>query len=94
MVGASLRGMPAALVSGQLLQTAMGRSNMNTHLQLSKGETTAGADTAVVLESRATDNGAELVDGAGSDGGSLSSASVAASLLLAGLGLILSGTCR
>jgi hypothetical protein len=59
----------------------------DTYLKLSQAETTAGADAAVVLEGRAADNGAELVDGAGSDGGSLSSASVAASLLLACLGL-------
>jgi hypothetical protein len=62
-----------------------GTKRRDRYLELSQAETTAGADAAVVLEGRAADNGAELVDGAGSDGGSLSSASVAASLLLAGL---------
>lgn len=86
MVGASLRGIPAALETSQSRFDAA--RQQDTHLELSQAETTAGADAAVVLEGRAADNGAELVDGAGSDGSGLSSASVAASLLLAGLGLI------
>ena len=54
-------------------------------LQLSQAEATAGADTAVVLQGGAANDRAELVDGAGSDGSGLSNASIAASLLAAGL---------
>ena len=43
----------------------------SSYLQLSESEATAGAHTAVVLDGRASDNGLELVDGAGGDGGSL-----------------------
>jgi hypothetical protein len=57
----------------------------STYLQLSQGETTAGTDTAVVLDGRASDNGSELVDGTGSDGGSLGLAGISAGDLLAGL---------
>lgn len=66
-------------------QTRLTGSEQDTHLQLSQGETTAGTDTAVVLDGGAADNGAQLVDGARSDGGGLSSAGVATGLLLAGL---------
>lgn len=60
----------------------LGRS---TYLQLSQGETTAGTDTAVVLDGRASDNGSEPVDGTGSDGGSLGLAGIPARDLLARL---------
>lgn len=56
-----------------------------TYLQLSQGETTTGTDTAVVLDGRASHNGSELVDGAGSDGGSLGLTGISAGDLLAGL---------
>ena len=56
-----------------------------SYLQLSQGETTAGTDTAVVLDGRASHNGSELVDGAGSDGGSLGLTGIPARDLLAGL---------
>lgn len=63
-------------------------SGRSTYLQLSQGETTAGTDTAVVLDGRASHNGPELVDGAGSDGSSLGLASIPAGDLLAGLYLV------
>lgn len=58
---------------------------MISYLQLSQGETTAGTDTAVVLDGRASHNGSEPVDGAGSDGGSLGLTGIPARDLLAGL---------
>ena len=54
-------------------------------LQLSKRETTAGADTAVVLDGRAADDGPELVDGPGGYLRGLGNASIASGLLLARL---------
>jgi hypothetical protein len=47
----------------------------DSYLQLSKGETTASADAAVVLDGRASHDGAELVDGTGCEGGGLGLAS-------------------
>lgn len=43
----------------------------NAYLELSESETTAGADLAVVLNSRASHDRSELVDGARSQSGSL-----------------------
>lgn len=63
-------------------------SARSTYLQLSQGETTAGTDTAVVLDGRASHNGSQLVDGTGSDGGSLGLAGIPAGDLLAGLYLV------
>lgn len=54
-------------------------------LQLSEGETTASTNTAVVLDGGAANDGAELVDGLGSDTGGLLLARVATAGLLAGL---------
>lgn len=55
------------------------------YLQLSQGETTAGADAAVVLDGRASHDRAKSVDGTGSDGSSLGLAGVTSRDLLAGL---------
>lgn len=55
------------------------------YLQLSQGETTAGANAAVVLDRRASHNRAELVDGTGGHGGSLGLTSVTSRDLLSGL---------
>ena len=89
--GCKLAGDASSLGTWSVTVRCKSIGQQDTHLQLSKGETTASADAAVVLESGAADDRAELVDGAGSDGSGLSSASVAASLLLAGLGL---GSCQ
>lgn len=54
-------------------------------LELGEGETTAGTNATVVLDGRAADDGAELVDGLRSDTGGLLLARVATAGLLAGL---------
>jgi len=54
-------------------------------LQLNERETTAGANAAVVLNGRASHNGAEEVDGTRSDLGSLRNTGVTSGLLLARL---------
>ena len=54
-------------------------------LQLNERETTAGPDAAVVLDGRASHNGAEEVDGARSNLRGLGNTSVASGLLLARL---------
>ena len=58
---------------------------MLTNLQLLKRETTTSADTTVVLDSRATDDGSELVGGTGSKLCGLGSTSIATADLLTGL---------
>lgn len=57
----------------------------NPYLELSEGETAAGADLAVVLDGRASDNRTELVDGAGSQSGGLGLTGSTAGSLLASL---------
>jgi hypothetical protein len=101
MVGAYWRGMPAAckvfvsflkredrppviLAEPRHLRSC-GVSWGSTHLQLSQSEATTGAGAAVVLDGGASDNGAELVDGARGDSSGLSLTSVPARDLLAGL---------
>lgn len=54
-------------------------------LELGQGEATASTDLAVVLDGRATDNRAQQVNGAGSDGGGLGLARDTTAVLLAGL---------
>lgn len=56
-----------------------------SYLELSQGETTAGTDSAVVANGRASHNRSELVDGTRSDGSGLGLTSSASSELLAGL---------
>lgn len=58
---------------------------IRSYLELSESEATAGADATVVLKGRASDDRPQLVDGAGSDGGSLCAACQPAGDLLAGL---------
>lgn len=60
-------------------------STENSYLELSEGETTASTDLAVVLDGRASDDRAKLVDGAGGSGGSLGLTSDSAGSLLASL---------
>jgi hypothetical protein len=55
------------------------------YLQLGEGETTAGTDTAVVLDGRAPDNGTQLVDGARSNGSGLGDTGLTTAVLAAGL---------
>lgn len=55
------------------------------YLELSQGETTAGTDTAVVLDGRASHNGTQLVNRAGSNGSSLSETVLTTTVLTAGL---------
>jgi hypothetical protein len=62
---------------------AIGRSKCT--LQLNERETTAGTDTAVVLDGRAADDGPKLVDGPGGYLRSLGNTSIASGLLLARL---------
>lgn len=64
------------------------------YLQLSQSEATAGTDTAVVLDGRASHDRSELVDGTGRDGGGLSLASNASRGLLAGLYSTKKFTCQ
>lgn len=66
---------------------------VQSYLELSQGETTTGADAAVVLDGRASHNRSELVDGTRSDGSSLGLASVASRDLLAGLYCRIAKTC-
>lgn len=56
-----------------------------SYLELSQSETAAGADLAVVLDGRASDNRTELVDGAGSQSGGLGLTGGTAGSLLASL---------
>lgn len=65
-------------------QGSLGASK-SSYLELSQGETAAGADSSVVLDGRASYNRSELVDGTGSQGSSLGLASSASPRLLAGL---------
>lgn len=60
----------AAVVDGDANGAGVGSGDLSS-LQLLQGETTTSTNAAVVLLGRASDNGAELVDGAGSDSGSL-----------------------
>lgn len=55
------------------------------YLQLGEGETTAGTDTAVVLDGGAPDNGTQLVHGAGGNSGRLSDTGLTTTVLPAGL---------
>ena len=55
------------------------------YLELSQGETTAGTDTAVVLDGRASHNGTQLVDRTGSNGSSLGDTVLTTTVLTAGL---------
>ena len=57
----------------------------NIYLQLSEGEATAGTDSSVVSDGRASHNGSEEIDRARSDGSSLGTAGVSSGGLLAGL---------
>lgn len=56
-----------------------------SYLELGQGETPAGAHLAVVLNGRASDNGTQRVDGAGSQSCSLGLTGDAAGGLLSGL---------
>ena len=58
---------------------------ISAYLQLSKSETTANADLAVILDSRASNNGPQLVNRTRSDSSSLSTACDSAADLLSGL---------
>lgn len=55
------------------------------YLQLSKGETTASTDTAVVLDGRAAHNGAQLVNRTRSNSGGLSETGLTTAVLAARL---------
>lgn len=55
------------------------------YLQLSQSETTAGTDTAVVLDGRAVHNGTQLVHRTGSNGSSLGETVFTTTVLPAGL---------
>jgi len=66
-------------------RTTFNLESCHSYLELSQGETTAGASPPVVLDGRAADDGAEPVDGTGGDGGGLGLASVPAGQLLASL---------
>lgn len=65
---------------------AGGRRIVNpSYLQLSESEAAAKADSSVVLDGRAPDDGPQLVDGPGSDGSSLHTSRISAADLLSGL---------
>lgn len=92
MVGAKALGIPAscvvvrtAIFSGASRIVCIRPRRRISYLELSQGETTAGADTAVVLKGRASHNRSELVDRSGSEGSSLGLTSCASPRLLAGL---------
>jgi hypothetical protein len=57
----------------------------NTNLQLLKGETTTGADAAVVLDGGASNNRAKEVDGTGSNSSRLGDAGLTTAELATGL---------
>lgn len=56
-----------------------------SYLELGQGETPAGAHLAVILDGRASDNGAQLVDGSRSQSGRLSLTGNTTRSLLSGL---------
>lgn len=58
---------------------------VESYLELSQSKTAAGADLAVVLDGRASDNRAELVDGTGSQSSGLGLTGSTAGSLLASL---------
>lgn len=58
---------------------------MSIYLQLGESETTAGTDTAVVLDGRAPHNGTQLVDRTRSNGGGLGDTGLTTTVLPAGL---------
>jgi hypothetical protein len=60
-------------------------SQIKSYLELGEGETTTGADPAVVPNGRASHDGAQLVDGTRSEGSSLGLTSSASPRLSAGL---------
>lgn len=60
----------------------------SSYLELSQSEATTGADAAVVLDGRASDNRSELVDRARGQSGGLGLTSSASSRLLTGLDCI------
>lgn len=70
---------------GYLRKGTTGLTSSDSYLELSEGETAAGADLAVVLDGRASDNRTELVDGAGSQSSGLGLTGGTARSLLAGL---------
>lgn len=59
--------------------------NIPNYLELSQGETTTGADAAVVLDGRASHNGPQLVHGSGGEGSSLGGTGTSAADLLGSL---------
>lgn len=80
-----LRGGFVVAVVVVVVEQGGGEFGRSMYLQLSQSEATAGTDTAVVLDGRASHDRSELVDGTGRDGGGLSLASNASRGLLAGL---------
>ena len=87
MVDANLRGIPASY--DRCVSTSLRIANLgigaSSYLQLGEGETTTGADAAVVLDSRAAHDWPQLVDRARSELGSLFNARGASALLAARL---------
>jgi hypothetical protein len=76
-------GIPASCTNHELLIGHIAKSFV--YLQLGKGETTTGTDTAVVLDGRAPHNGTQLVDGARGNSGGLRETGLTTAVLATGL---------
>jgi hypothetical protein len=81
---AILRGILASYRNSELLRLNL-KLRSNTNLQLLKGETTTGADAAVVLDGGASNNRAKEVDGTGSNSSRLGDAGLTTAELATGL---------
>lgn len=83
MVGASLRGIPAACLVVSLSSYILDCGA--AYLELSQAEATASTNTAVVLDGGAADDGSQFVGWARGNGSSLCLAGISAGLLATGL---------
>ena len=83
MVGASLRGIPASCIGLQSQTIGLPRESDMQHgwryLQFCKGEATTGSNATIVLDSWASDDWSEFVDGARSHGSSFGQAGISTS---------------
>jgi len=92
MVGASLRGMPAAYYVSIQLDLDVSCDGWSD-LELCDTEASSSADSTVVLEGRAANDRPQLVDRTRCDLSDLGGTRIATGLLLAGLWDSVSGLC-
>ena len=83
IVGANLRAIPASWThSNEKSMRARGKlASGSKYLQLGEGEASSGANTAVVFDGGAADDGSEFVDGTGGHGCGFGDAGIAAAEL-------------